>query len=196
MEIEDFFNEIIEFLIPYGELGLFLLSFFNSSISPLPSEAVLIPLTLLEPENALWLAFIATLGSSLGAVFGYYIGLYGGKPVINRISDKDYEKIDKYIEEHGLFIVGVSGVSPFPFKLFCIGAGIFNLGAKKLFIVSFIFRGFRYFSIALIIAWLGDEGAKMVQEHMFVSFLLISLTLLVSYIVTIKAKDYFKIKNL
>jgi len=193
MDLGELFEDLSELFIPYGELGLFVLSFFNSSISPLPSETVLIPLVLLEPSNAVWLATIATVASSLGAVFGYYIGLYGGTQVVERLSGSNHEKINQYIDKHGLFIVGLSGVSPLPFKVFCIGAGIFRLGAKKLFLVSIVFRGFRFFSIALLVGWLGEEGVEIIEEHLFLSFLILSISLTVAYALYIKSKEYIQI---
>lgn len=190
MQLEELAETVSELLLPYGELGLFILSFFNSSFSPVPSEVVLIPLVMLQPENALWLAFVATLGSSLGAVFGYYIGVYGGRPVIERISSKSHEKIHYYIDKHGLFIVGASGISPFPFKVFCIGAGVFGLDPKKLFLVSMLFRGVRFFSIALVIVWYGETGAQLIEENMFIAFLVVSVLLIGGYVAYIKGREH------
>lgn len=187
----EYVNGLAEALLPYGELGLFVLSVLNSSISPVPSEVVLIPLTFLNPDSAIWYAFLATLGSSIGAVIGYYLGNKLGKPFIQRHWGRMYHTVDHYIDKHGLIIVGLSGISPLPFKAFCIGAGVFNLNVWKVFLVSMVFRGFRYFSIALIIKYFGESGVAFVEENLGISFLAISLLILVGYYFYIRYKDYF-----
>lgn len=60
-------------LIPYGAVDIFLLSFFNSSFSVIPTEVLLVPLVLVRPEDALFLGGVATGASVLGAGFAYYV---------------------------------------------------------------------------------------------------------------------------
>ena len=70
--------------LPYGELGLFLVAFMESSFFPVPPDLLLIVLGLAAPEKALWFALIATVGSVLGAAFGYFIGRKGGLPLLRK----------------------------------------------------------------------------------------------------------------
>ena len=155
-----------EVLLPYGLVGVFLLSFFNSSFSVIPTEILLVPLALLQPENVIVLAGVATLASVMGAGFAYYVGERGGRPVLERfVSSRYVERIEAYLQEHGYVIVGLSGISPLPFKVFCIASGVFDLELKKVLVVSLLFRGFRFFTIALLLAWYGSAIMTFIQQQ-------------------------------
>ena len=171
-----------EVLLPYGVYGIFLLSFFNSSFSVIPTEILLVPLVLLQPEQAVVLASVATVASVLGAWFAYCIGEYGGRPVLERfVSNQAVDRIEAYLQEHGYLIVGLSGISPLPFKVFCIASGVFDLELKKMLSVSFLFRGLRFFSIALLLAWYGDRMVAFVQEQFWIVMSVVAVVIGAGY---------------
>jgi len=51
-------------------------SFAESSFFPIPPDVMLISMGLATPKRSLRYAFIATLFSVIGGVFGYVIGMY------------------------------------------------------------------------------------------------------------------------
>lgn len=59
---------------PYGWLALFIIAFAESSFFPIPPDVLLIALVLGWRRKAFHLAALCTLGSVLGAMFGYWIG--------------------------------------------------------------------------------------------------------------------------
>jgi len=59
---------------PYGWLALFLIAFAESSFFPIPPDVLLIALVLGWRKKAFHLAALCTLGSVLGAMFGFWIG--------------------------------------------------------------------------------------------------------------------------
>lgn len=142
-------------LLPYGVVGLFLLSFFNSSVSAIPTEVLLIPLVLLDPSQALYFETVATAASVLDAGFAYWLGQYG-RWAIRLVPDAQLHRAETLLQRHGIIIVGVSGISPLPFKVFCIVAGIFRLNVLHILGISLVFRGFRFFSIAVLLAIYGS----------------------------------------
>ena len=50
------------------------ISFIESSFFPIPPDVMIIPMSLAKKEKYLKIFFIATLFSSLGGLFGYFIG--------------------------------------------------------------------------------------------------------------------------
>lgn len=82
-----------------GYWGAGFLMALESMIAPIPSEAVMPPVGMLVKRGAfqLWLAVIATsVGSYAGSVISYYMGAWGGRPLVL--------KIGKYLllDEHHL----------------------------------------------------------------------------------------------
>ena len=62
---------------------LALVSFIESSFFPIPPDVMIIPMSLAKKEEYLKIFFIATLFSSLGGLFGYFIGsLFTDKAII------------------------------------------------------------------------------------------------------------------
>ena len=82
--MEHFFVErILRAMANLGDAGVFIAMFLESSVVPIPSEAVLlaagaagIPLTSI--------IIFGSLGSTLGAIVGYLLGRYAALPVILR----------------------------------------------------------------------------------------------------------------
>ena len=70
----------------YGPLMLGLMAFAEASFFPIPPDVLLIPLALGLRAKALRLAFICSLGSILGAIFGYVIGSYLWWEGVNQFS--------------------------------------------------------------------------------------------------------------
>jgi len=56
--------------------GITFASFLESTIVPIPLEAVLIPLMQSRREKIWLIALMATLGCLIGALFGYALGYY------------------------------------------------------------------------------------------------------------------------
>ena len=63
------------------------ISFIESFIFPIPPDVVIIPMAIAKPRKWFNIAFIATTGSVLGAILGYFIGyiFFSEIPSINTI---------------------------------------------------------------------------------------------------------------
>lgn len=168
-------------LLPYGLPALFVLSFFNSSVSPIPTEFLLVPLVLLQPEDAFTFGTVATVASVLGAWFGYYLGARGAF-VKRFFQDRHIELARRILMEHGIMIVGVSGISPLPFKLFCITSGVFRLDLRKVLAVSLVFRGFRFYGVALLLSRYRGFFVTVIQDHFAVSLTVVAAVVVLFYL--------------
>ena len=74
---------ILEFFNQFGPFALALLSFTEAIIQPIPPDVMFLPMAYDERNNVnmlLWLWFIVTFASVLGAMVGHTLGkLYGTK---------------------------------------------------------------------------------------------------------------------
>src|SRR3989344_6119913 len=80
----------------YAKVSLFALAFAESSFFPIPPDVLLIAMTVAHRYKWWIFATIATVGSVIGGILGYYIGVAlfesVGRPII------DFYHLDKFFE--------------------------------------------------------------------------------------------------
>lgn len=133
----DLFVKIIE---SGGYASVTLLMALESMIAPVPSEGVMPFAGFLwfKGEMDFWLIiFFSTLGSIIGALISYYIGFYGGEPVINKfgkyvfLNQKHLEYTHRFFEKFGGWAVFISRFVPVVRHLISIPAGMGKMNVFK-----------------------------------------------------------------
>jgi membrane protein DedA with SNARE-associated domain len=150
---------ILGFIASYGALGVFVGMFFESSVLPIPSELVLV--TAGMSGIPLWeITIFGALGSTAGAIIGYYIGR-GGRPLINKygkyllLTEKRLLHAEQWANRRGRWAVLISRLIPFlPFKVFSIIFGVMKTDVKEFVIFTFIGALPRCFLLALLGSYL------------------------------------------
>ena len=100
-----------------AEWWLWIIAFVESSVFFIPAEVLFVPMGLARPERAYRYAVIATVGSVLGGIFGWYLGYYAyeliARPILEFYGslerfevrrDVDVEKLA--VDLHEAFRVG------------------------------------------------------------------------------------------
>ena len=145
---------------PYYLAGV---SFAESSFFPIPPDVMLISMGLAKPEKSWRFAFITTLFSVLGGIFGYMLGLFGMELVDPWLQQSAYQanylQIVQWFKEYGIWIVFIAGFSPIPYKLFTIAAGVMQMPFLPFVVASALGRGMRFFLVSGIMYYKG-EGLK------------------------------------
>ena len=116
---------------PYGVPVLFLLAFAESSFFPVPPDILLIALSLSINRKAFYYALICTVGSVLGGIVGYYIGMYCyetiGNPIVDFYHGQDImNSIKLKYDQYGFLGILIAAITPIPYKVFTIASGVFN----------------------------------------------------------------------
>jgi membrane protein YqaA with SNARE-associated domain len=152
---------------PYGGVALFVLAFFESSFFPLPPDALMIPLAVANVRFALGFAAITTAGSLLGAMLGYYIGLKGGRPLLNRFFSEDKVLfVEHQYQKRDVWAVAIAGFTPIPYKIFAIGAGAFHLNFLRFMLASLVGRAGRFFLVGLLITIFGEPIQAAIDDYL------------------------------
>ncbi|MFL8939094.1 YqaA family protein [Rossellomorea oryzaecorticis] len=171
-------------LMDYGVWGLIVVSFADSSFFPIPPDVLLIPLAIANPENALLYALYTTAASVVGALFGWWIGKKLGRPILVYLfSEQRIQKVEEYFKKYGPIALLIAGLTPVPYKIFTIFAGVSGVRIRTLVIWSIIGRGIRFFLEGAIILTLGAKAKPFIEENFTMLTLAAGGVLILAYIV-------------
>ncbi|MGS0495977.1 alkaline phosphatase [Pseudoalteromonas sp. S1727] len=157
-------------------------SFLESTIVPIPLEAVLVPLMQARREKLWLIALMATVGCIIGALFGYALGYYlfdaVGDWVINTFSNPEqFEQVKQQMQAQGFWFVITLGIVPIPFQIAMLAAGATKYSLVMFLIATTIARSIRYFGLALVVYFAGNQAERVIKKHKTKA--VIGLTLLV-----------------
>jgi len=172
-----------------------IMTFFESVFSPLPPDPLLIAMALLSPNQAILFGVICTIFSVLGAVFGYGLGKWFGKPLLSKmISESLIDKSEGFFNRYGVWAILIAAFTPIPYKVFAILSGILQLNMKKFLIASLIGRGGRFITLGVLIAIFGDD-IRGFLENEFQTITILGGGFLVFTLVAIWAYVWLKSRN-
>jgi membrane protein YqaA with SNARE-associated domain len=145
-------------MMPHPGWWLFLLAFAESSFFPIPPDVLLVTLGVATPERAIWYGFICSLGSILGGVVGYGIGLYGGRPLLFKIfSLNKIRAVERLYDRYNAWATGVAGLTPIPYKVFTIAGGAFKINFKVFVLASVVSRSLRFMAEGVLLFIFGES---------------------------------------
>lgn len=154
---------------PHAERYLGALSFAEASFFPVPTVLMMAPMALAKPERAWWLALLTTVTSVLGGVAGYFIGAYLfealGAPIIDFYhATEKFEHLKALFAQWGVLLLFIAGVSPIPYKLFTISAGVLGMALLPFILASLLGRGIQYFIVAAIAYFGGNTLESSIRK--------------------------------
>ncbi|MGB5215504.1 MAG: YqaA family protein [Anderseniella sp.] len=155
----------------HAQWYLSVVSFVESSVFPIPPDAMLIPMTLAKPANAWRYATICTIASVLGGLAGYYIGyaLFDtlGQWILSvyNLEDKFFDFQQKF-NEWGLPIVFFAGLTPFPYKVVTLMSGVTEMALPTFIAASVVSRGLRFYLVCGLLYWLGEPMREFIEKYL------------------------------
>lgn len=173
---------------PYGPAALFLVAFIESSFFPIPPDVLLIALALGLPKKSFRFALMCTIGSVLGGMFGYYIGMTFFDLIGQRILDfygamARFEQVQELYRQYGVWVVGIAGFTPIPYKVFTIASGVFSMNFPLFVVVSFFSRGARFFIVAGLIWKFGEPIKSFIDKYFNVLSIAFFVILILGFVV-------------
>jgi membrane protein YqaA with SNARE-associated domain len=150
----------------------------------------MIPLALARTSQALLFAAIATAGSTLGGILGFFIGERGGRPLLRRFFKREkVDMVQRYYRRYDVWAVGMAGFTPIPYKLFSISAGAFGLDFKRFILATLVGRGGRFFLVGLVIALFGEPVKALLDAYFEVAVVAFAVLLIGGiYVVNLLAR--------
>lgn len=184
---------VVKIIAATGYSGVFVLMLLESCGIPAPSEAIMpfAGFLVATGKFSFWpIVFIGALGNLAGSLLAYWIGLKGGRPLIEKygkyilISKHDLDIADSWFKKRGELMVFVGRLLPVVRTYISFPAGVAQMNLKKFslytFIGAFIWTAlFGYLGVKMGSNW------ELIREklHNFDVLIVVVIILAVGYFV-------------
>lgn len=141
-------------------------AFTESIFFPLPPDPLLIGMSFVHPRLALLFAAITTVASVAGAVAGRWLGVRYGRPILDRFVSADkVDRVEGLFNRYGVWAIVIAALTPIPYKVFALSAGMLNMPLTPFVIASVIGRGARMFLIGALIFLFGEAIQDFLERR-------------------------------
>jgi membrane protein YqaA with SNARE-associated domain len=154
-------------LAPLGPWGVFAIATVDASFMGLPMDAIVAGYVYSSPRNFLFYVVLASAGSAIGSSVLYLIGYLGGEKVLRkRISEERLARIHASFERHEFWALMFPAMlpPPTPFKLFVLGAAIFEMKYRDFLAAIFAGRFVRFLLLSILTIKFGPQFVQLVGE--------------------------------
>ncbi len=161
-------------------------AFAESSFFPIPPDPMILTMTLANRDRAFMIAGISTVASVLGGFLGYYIGctLYdavGVKIIAWMSSPEKFLYAKQSFNEWGFWLIAAKGLTPIPFKLVTITAGVMKYNLLLFTLSSIIARSSRFFFVAWLLWRFGPRMKDLIEKNLTLVTTLFVLALIIGF---------------
>lgn len=173
---------IIVTISSMGYLGIIVAMALESACIPLPSEVIMPFSGYLVSQgrfSLLGVAVAGALGCSLGSVLAYYVGVYGGRPFIERygryflITRHELALADRWFERYGDKATFISRLLPVIRTFISLPAGISRMNFPRFLIYSFVGSLPWTFALAYVGMKLGEHWERVGDVIRKLDFLIV-----------------------
>jgi len=143
-----------------GIWGVFAIAFADSALLGMPVDAIVATYVYQDRKRLLFYVVMAAIGSALGSIPLYIIGYAGGEKVLRkRISEERFQRIHHSFEQHEFWALMFPGMlpPPMPFKIFVLGAAVFEMPFRDFLAAIFAGRFVRFLTLSLLTLLFGPQ---------------------------------------
>jgi membrane protein YqaA with SNARE-associated domain len=163
---------------PGSTWALFWFSFAEASFFPIPPDVLMVPMCLERRERTAFYTCVATLGSVIGGLAGYAIGVLAHridwiyKALVWAFTAEGVSSAEKHLAS--LWVLTVATVIFHPYKLLTIAAGYFATPVSVFLAASVVGRGVRFAAVGAVVYFFGPAVKEKIDRY----FHILSIVLL------------------
>ena len=157
---------------PSGPTALAVLSAAEASFFPIPPDPLLMALCLGAIKRSLRFAAIATAASVVGGIVGYLIGAGAWQALggfffdyVPGVTPEAFQGVQEFYDRYDFWAVFLAGLTPIPYKVFTLSAGVFYINFPVFVMASLLSRGLRFFAEAGLIYWYGPTISRFIDRY-------------------------------
>lgn len=156
---------------PRADIMLLGASVAESVAVPVLPDELLIPMVVVNRRRAFYYAGIATLGSVVGGIFGYFLGIFMLQAVGIHILEfyelgDEFTFIREWMGDYTPYILGAAGFAPLPFFIFTWLFGMLHVNFVLFLPAMILARAARFFLVSWLL-WRGGVSYKSWIERQF-----------------------------
>ncbi len=152
-----------------GGGGIFVVAFFDSSVLsfPLVIDALVIESSIQRPARMPYYCAMAALGSLAGCIWIYWLAKKGGEAFFHRHARGRAEHAKRWVQSHAFLSAFIPGVlpPPFPFKVFVLAEGVFQVPLRTFVLALLLARSIRYGLEGILAVRYGDAVLVLLIAH-------------------------------
>jgi len=175
----------------WGTPALFVISFLESSLFPIPPDVLQVALSVSRPRRAFLYAAVSTVASVLGALLGWYIG-YMLWPTVSGffisyvpgVTESSLNYVGELYRDNAMWSIFAAAFTPIPFKVFTISAGMFSgyVSLTTLVVASILGRGARFFLVATLIFLFGPGVRTFIEKRLELMTILLFVLMVLGFV--------------
>jgi membrane protein YqaA with SNARE-associated domain len=110
------------------------------------------------------------VGSVLGGMFGYVIGYAAWHAVHDWFipyvfSQALFDQVQALYQQNAFLALLTAAFTPIPYKVFTVGAGVFEVGFLTLILASVVGRSARFFMVAGVFHFFGARMKSLLERY-------------------------------
>ena len=175
---------------PSGPTALAALSAAEASFFPIPPDPLLMALCLGAIKKSFRFAAITTAASVLGGIIGYFLGAGAWQALegffyayVPGVTPDAFEGIRAFYAKWDFWAVFLAGLTPIPYKVFTLSAGVFSINFPVFVLASILSRGLRFFAEAALIYHYGPPITRFIDRYFNLLAGLFGVLLVVGFMV-------------
>ena len=150
-------------------------SFVESSVFPIPADVLFIPMCAARPDKAMSYAFLATVTSVLGGIFGWLIGYFAFDLIASPILEfygklQAFDALRATVREDVwliLLLLVTSGLAHLPpMKVVTILSGVVGFNIWLFILSAIVARGARFYGLAWLLRRYGTPILAFIERRL------------------------------
>lgn len=166
---------------------VFFIGYIEAIIFPIPQEVFMVPMMLSERTKVFRIVFFSILGSIIGGLTAYYLGLlFFDSLVLPIINFYNYSESFLYfknqINEYGFIYVFIGGFTPLPFKIITLSSGALNIPILNFLLAAILSRSVRFYMIGFLTYKYGNNVINIIDRKLnLITFIILVIVFLIYF---------------
>lgn len=175
---------LVDFVHHLGYIGIFIMTFVESTFVPIPAEVTMIPAGYLVQQGKMDLALVlaaSIFGTVGGAYFNYWLAKHYGRNLFIRygkylmMTPEKLEKLERFFAKHGVISTFTGRLLPGIRHYISFPAGLAKMDLKK-FVIYTALGGAIWMTVLVMLGYYIGENEELVMHYMpRIKLILISL---------------------
>ena len=166
---------------------VFFIGYIEAIIFPIPQEVFMVPMMLSEKAKVFRIVFFSVLGSIIGGLTAYYLGLLFFDslvmPIINFYNySESFLYFKNQINEYGFIYVFIGGFTPLPFKIITLSSGALNIPIWNFLLAATLSRSIRFYLIGFLTYKYGNNVINIIDRKLnLITFIILLIIFLIYF---------------